>query len=47
MDAMRQAIVRLEPRFAEHVKTLKDWAQLTLLSVESSRCSRWHQPGCC
>jgi 2-polyprenyl-6-methoxyphenol hydroxylase-like FAD-dependent oxidoreductase len=45
MDAMRQVIVDLEPRFAEHVKTLKDWAQLTLLSVESSFCSRWHQPG--
>jgi 2-polyprenyl-6-methoxyphenol hydroxylase-like FAD-dependent oxidoreductase len=45
IDAMRQVIVDLEPRFAEHVKTLKDWAQLTLLSVESSFCSRWHQPG--
>jgi 2-polyprenyl-6-methoxyphenol hydroxylase-like FAD-dependent oxidoreductase len=45
MDAMRRVIVDLEPRFAEHVKTLKDWAQLTLLSVESSFCPRWHQPG--
>jgi 2-polyprenyl-6-methoxyphenol hydroxylase-like FAD-dependent oxidoreductase len=42
---MRQIIVELEPRFAEHVKTLKDWQQLTLLSVESSRCSRWYEPG--
>jgi hypothetical protein len=45
MDAMRQVIVDLEPRLAEHVKTLKDWAQLTLLSVESSFCTWWHQPG--
>jgi 2-polyprenyl-6-methoxyphenol hydroxylase-like FAD-dependent oxidoreductase len=45
IEAMRQIIVELEPRFAEHVKTLKDWQQLTLLSVESSRCPRWHQPG--
>jgi 2-polyprenyl-6-methoxyphenol hydroxylase-like FAD-dependent oxidoreductase len=45
MEAMRQAIVELEPRFAEHVATLRDWQQLTLLSVESSRCPRWYQPG--
>jgi len=45
MEAMRRAIVELEPRFAEHVETLRDWQQLTLLSVESSRCTRWHQPG--
>jgi 2-polyprenyl-6-methoxyphenol hydroxylase-like FAD-dependent oxidoreductase len=45
MEAMRQAIMELEPRFAEHVKTLLDWQQLTLLSVESSRCMCWHKPG--
>jgi 2-polyprenyl-6-methoxyphenol hydroxylase-like FAD-dependent oxidoreductase len=45
MEAMRQAIVELEPRFAEHVETLREWQQLTLLSVESSFCPRWHQPG--
>ena len=45
IESMRQAIVQLEPRFAEHVETLREWHQLTLLSVESSRCPRWHQPG--
>jgi len=45
LESMRQAIVQLEPRFAEHVETLLEWHQLTLLSVESSRCQRWHQPG--
>ncbi|HXA06227.1 MAG TPA: FAD-dependent oxidoreductase [Bryobacteraceae bacterium] len=45
MEAMRHTIVELEPRFAEHVETLRDWQQLTLLSVESSRCLRWHHPG--
>ena len=45
LDAMKQAIVALEPSFAEHVQTLHDWQQLMLLSVESSRCPRWHQPG--
>jgi len=43
--AMRQAIVALEPRFTEHVETLREWQDFTLLSVESSRCPRWHQPG--
>ncbi len=45
IEAMRQAIVELEPRLAEHAETLRDWQQFTLLSVESSRCTRWHQPG--
>jgi 2-polyprenyl-6-methoxyphenol hydroxylase-like FAD-dependent oxidoreductase len=45
MEAMRHAIVELEPRFAEHVEMLRDWQQFTLLSVESSRCPRWRQPG--
>ena len=45
VEAMRKAIVELEPRFAEHCETLRDWQQFTLLSVESSRCLRWHQPG--
>lgn len=45
IEAMRQAIVELEPRFAEHVENLREWHELTLLSVESSRCARWHEPG--
>lgn len=45
METMRKAIVELEPGFAEHVKTLQEWRQLSLLSVESSRCPLWHQPG--
>jgi 2-polyprenyl-6-methoxyphenol hydroxylase-like FAD-dependent oxidoreductase len=45
IEGMRRAIVELDPRFAEHVKTLRDWQQLTLLSVESSRCPVWYLPG--
>jgi len=45
IEAMRQAIVELEPRFTEHVETLREWRQLTLLSVESNRCPQWQQPG--
>src|SRR5260370_19068472 len=45
VEAMRQSIVALEPRFAENVKTLTDWKQFSLLSVASSRCRRWYRPG--
>jgi 2-polyprenyl-6-methoxyphenol hydroxylase-like FAD-dependent oxidoreductase len=45
IEALRQSIVELEPRFAEQVKSLADWHQFSLLSVESSRCERWHKPG--
>ena len=43
--AMRRHIVELEPRFATNVQSLTDWHQFTLLSVASSRCLRWYQPG--
>jgi 2-polyprenyl-6-methoxyphenol hydroxylase-like FAD-dependent oxidoreductase len=43
--AIRRDIVAMEPRFAENVKGLTDWQQLSLLSVASSRCRRWYKPG--
>jgi len=45
VEAVRQSITEIEPRFARHAEYLTDWHQLTLLSVESSRCPRWHKPG--
>jgi 2-polyprenyl-6-methoxyphenol hydroxylase-like FAD-dependent oxidoreductase len=45
VEAVRQSIAEIEPRFARHAEYLTDWHQLTLLSVESSRCPRWHKPG--
>ena len=45
VEAMRQRISETAPRFAKHAEALTDWSQLTLLSVESSRCPRWHKPG--
>jgi 2-polyprenyl-6-methoxyphenol hydroxylase-like FAD-dependent oxidoreductase len=45
LEAFRQSIVDIEPGFAEHVKTITDWRQCSLLSVESSRCPRWYKPG--
>jgi len=45
VEGMRQRISETAPRFAKHAEALTDWSQLTLLSVESSRCPRWHKPG--
>jgi len=45
IEAFRRAIVEIEPSFTEHVKTITDWHQCSLLSVESSRCPRWFKPG--
>ena len=45
IEVVRQAIIDIEPRFAKHTECLTDWQQVTLLSVESSRCPLWHKPG--
>jgi 2-polyprenyl-6-methoxyphenol hydroxylase-like FAD-dependent oxidoreductase len=45
VEAMRRTITEIEPRYARHAESLVDWQQLTLLSVESSRCPLWHKPG--
>jgi len=45
MEPFRKSIAEIEPRFAKHAETLKDWNQCTLLSVESSRCPLWYKPG--
>jgi len=45
LESLRQSIAEVEPAFAEHVKTLTEWHQLSLLSVESNRCPRWFKPG--
>ncbi len=45
IEAFRRAIVDIEPSFTEHVKTITDWHQCSLLSVESSHCPQWFKPG--
>jgi 2-polyprenyl-6-methoxyphenol hydroxylase-like FAD-dependent oxidoreductase len=45
VEAVRQSLAEVEPRFARHAESLTDWRQFTLLSVESSRCAVWHKPG--
>jgi 2-polyprenyl-6-methoxyphenol hydroxylase-like FAD-dependent oxidoreductase len=45
VESVRSSIAQIEPRFAPHAESLADWHQITLLSVESSRCPLWHKPG--
>jgi 2-polyprenyl-6-methoxyphenol hydroxylase-like FAD-dependent oxidoreductase len=45
VEGLRRRIVEIEPRLAKHVESLQDWHQVSLLSVESSRCRRWFVPG--
>jgi len=45
VEALRKNIIEIEPRFAKHTEHLTDWHQLSLLSVESSRCPRWYKRG--
>jgi 2-polyprenyl-6-methoxyphenol hydroxylase-like FAD-dependent oxidoreductase len=43
--AIRQTIAAVEPRLTKNAESLTDWQQISLLSVESSLCPRWHKPG--
>ena len=45
IEGLRRRILEIEPRLARHVESLQDWHQVSLLSVESSRCRRWFGPG--
>jgi 2-polyprenyl-6-methoxyphenol hydroxylase-like FAD-dependent oxidoreductase len=45
IEALRRHIVEIDPRLAKHAQALTDWHQVSLLSVESSRCPRWYAPG--
>ena len=45
IGALRRSFAQLIPEFADRVEHLKDWKQVSLLSVESSRCPLWYKPG--
>jgi 2-polyprenyl-6-methoxyphenol hydroxylase-like FAD-dependent oxidoreductase len=45
IEALRRSIAEMEPRMAKHLEYLTDWRQLSVLSVESSRCLRWYKQG--
>jgi 2-polyprenyl-6-methoxyphenol hydroxylase-like FAD-dependent oxidoreductase len=45
IEVLRQSVAKLAPEFADRVECLKDWSQISFLSVESSRLRRWYRPG--
>src|SRR5262249_36743056 len=45
LDAFHRELIAVVPWLAQRVKTVTDWREMTLLSVESSRLRRWYLPG--
>lgn len=45
IEHLRQSIAETVPEFADRVEELKEWKQISVLSVESSRLTRWYRPG--
>lgn len=45
LEVFRQALAQTLPFFANRVDELKEWKQIAVLSVESSRVPRWHRKG--
>ncbi len=45
LEALRQSVAELLTEFPERAEHLQDWKQIAVLSVESSRVSRWYKPG--
>src|SRR5579859_1880645 len=45
LDAFHATFAEIVPDFADRIDTLKDWKQVSLLSVESSCLPRWYRRG--
>lgn len=45
LEKLRQVVAELLPEFADRVQYIKEWKQVSVLSVESSRLRRWYRPG--
>jgi 2-polyprenyl-6-methoxyphenol hydroxylase-like FAD-dependent oxidoreductase len=45
IGVLRRDFAELVPEFADRLDHLEDFRQVSLLSVESSRCPRWYRPG--
>jgi len=45
LEVLRRALSELVPQYAERFEELRDWKQVSMLSVESSRVTRWFKPG--
>jgi 2-polyprenyl-6-methoxyphenol hydroxylase-like FAD-dependent oxidoreductase len=45
LEAFRQEIAQLEPFLRERVEELRDWNEISLLTVTVDRLARWSRPG--
>jgi 2-polyprenyl-6-methoxyphenol hydroxylase-like FAD-dependent oxidoreductase len=45
LEALQRATAELAPWLGDRVEVLRDWHQMAVLSVESSRARRWWRPG--
>lgn len=45
LEKLRQEVSRMLPEFADRMDSIKEWKQVSVLSVESSRLPRWYKPG--
>ena len=45
LETLQKEFTELIPEYADRVRRLEDWRQVSLLSVESSLCPRWYRPG--
>src|SRR5437763_556208 len=45
IDSLRQALGEVVPRLAGRTGLLRDWSQVAMLNLESSRVPLWHKPG--
>jgi 2-polyprenyl-6-methoxyphenol hydroxylase-like FAD-dependent oxidoreductase len=45
IEAFRQSVVDVLPWLGDRVSAIRDFSEISLLSVECSRLVRWHRPG--
>jgi 2-polyprenyl-6-methoxyphenol hydroxylase-like FAD-dependent oxidoreductase len=45
IENLQKSVAQLAPELADRVELIKDWSQVSFLSVESSRLPRWYRPG--
>jgi 2-polyprenyl-6-methoxyphenol hydroxylase-like FAD-dependent oxidoreductase len=45
LDQLRKRFASVRPEVADRLDHLKEWNQVSVLSVESDRLPKWHRPG--
>jgi 2-polyprenyl-6-methoxyphenol hydroxylase-like FAD-dependent oxidoreductase len=45
LEKMRRSFAELRPEVADRMDHLREWSQVSVLSVESDRLPKWHRPG--